>query len=572
MNEPAKKHQVIRIGDILVEQGLISAEQLQFALNEQRRSGRRLGRVLIDHNYVTDEQIAGALAKQLNLPFVNLKAFNLKSTAARQLPEIQARRFRALVLEDRGETVLVGMVDPSDLFAYDELARLLRRDMELAVITEDQFLQAVDLMYRKTEEITDLTKELEQEVGTVVDFGLLAASPALEEAPVVKLLQSIFEDAMQVRASDIHIEPQEGQLQVRFRIDGVLHLQTRADIKIASAMIVRLKLMSGLDISEKRLPQDGRFNAKLRQQQVVDVRISTLPTQYGESVVMRLLSKKGSILDLDSIGMPAEMLERYKRIVNQPNGIILVTGPTGSGKTTTLYATLAELNSPELKIITVEDPVEYRLAGINQVQVVEKIELTFSRVLRSILRQDPDIILVGEIRDSETAEIALRAAMTGHLMLSTLHTNSAASTPVRLLDIGIPTYMLASSLLAILAQRLVRKICDGCAEPYQPTPLERAWLADELGEEQVARHTFSRGRGCNHCNSTGYRGRIPVYEMLEVTPSAAEALHHFEPLEFDRVAREQMGRGTLRGHSTDLVLAGKTTISEAMRISSQLDE
>lgn len=243
MNEPAKKHQVIRIGDILVEQGLISAEQLQFALNEQRRSGRRLGRVLIDHNYVTDEQIAGALAKQLNLPFVNLKAFNLKSTAARQLPEIQARRFRALVLEDRGETVLVGMVDPSDLFAYDELARLLRRDMELAVITEDQFLQAVDLMYRKTEEITDLTKELEQEVGTVVDFGLLAASPALEEAPVVKLLQSIFEDAMQVRASDIHIEPQEGQLQVRFRIDGVLHLQTRADIKIASAMIVRLKLM-----------------------------------------------------------------------------------------------------------------------------------------------------------------------------------------------------------------------------------------------------------------------------------------------------------------------------------------
>jgi len=564
----AKPQQIIRIGDILVEQKLITAEQLQFALNEQRRTGRKLGRVLVDSSFVTDEQISSALAKQLKLPFINLKAFNLKAATARKLPEMHARRFRALVLEDREDTLLVGMVDPSDLFAFDELARMLRRDMELAVITEDHFLQAVDLVYRKTEEISDLTKELEQEVGNVVDFGLLAASQALEEAPVVKLLQTIFEDAVQVRASDIHVEPQEGQLQIRFRIDGVLHLQTQADMKIASAVIVRLKLMSGLDISEKRLPQDGRFNVKLRQGVVVDVRISTLPTQYGESVVMRLLNKKGSLLDLDNIGMPPAMLARYKRIIHQPNGIVLVTGPTGSGKTTTLYATLNELNSPEHKIITVEDPVEYRLAGVSQVQVREKIDLTFSRVLRSILRQDPDIILVGEIRDGETAEIAMRAAMTGHLMLSTLHTNSAASTPARLMDIGIPPFMLASSLLGIIAQRLVRVICDGCAQPYEPNHMEREWLADQL----VTQQTFSFGRGCNHCNGTGYRGRLPVYEMLEITPPVAEAIHRFDPLQFEKVAKAQMHGQTLRSHALDLVLAGKTTISEAIRISSQLED
>lgn len=568
-DRPAKATKtVVRIGDLLVEQKLITAEQLQSVLAEQKRTGRKLGRVLVDSSLVTDEQISTVLASQLNLPFINLKAFSLKAAISRKLSEIHARRFRALVLEERDDALLVGMVDPTDLFAFDELSRALHRELKLAVIAEGQFLQALDILYRKTDEISDLTKELEQEVGNVVDFGQLAAGPALEEAPVVKLLQTIFEDAIQVRASDIHIEPQEGQLQIRFRIDGVLHPQTQADMKIASAVVVRLKLMSGLDISEKRLPQDGRFNVKLRHGVVIDVRLSTLPTQYGESVVMRLLNKKGNILDLPQIGMPEPLLERFQRIIRQPSGIVLVTGPTGSGKTTSLYATLAELNSPEHKIITVEDPVEYRLAGVNQVQVNEKIDLTFARVLRSILRQDPDIVLVGEIRDSDTAEIALRAAMTGHLILSTLHTNSAATTPARLIDIGIPPFMLASSLLAVVAQRLVRKVCENCVQPYNPNLIERQWLDNE----GVSQEQFSTGKGCNLCNGTGCRGRIPVYEMLEITQPVAEAIHRFEPLNFEKVAKTQMEGNTLRTHAIALACEGKTTVAEAIRISSMIGE
>ena len=328
-----------------------------------------------------------------------------------------------------------------------------------------ELLQTIDRVYRRTDEITDFARELEQDLGdTVVDFGALGGTPGLEEAPVVKLLQSVFDDATQVRASDIHIEPQEKRLQIRFRIDGVLHLQTEADIRIAPALALRLKLMSELDISEKRLPQDGRFGVRVKQQQI-DVRISTMPTQYGESVVMRLLNQSGGMLRLDSIGMPPAMLKQFRAIVQRPNGLVLVTGPTGSGKTTTLYGALSELNTLEKKMITVEDPVEYRLPGVNQVQVNDKIELSFARVLRSALRQDPDVVLVGEMRDQETAQIGMRAALTGHLVLSTLHTNDAVSTPIRLLDMGVPRYMVATSLQAVLAQRLVRVICESCSEP-----------------------------------------------------------------------------------------------------------
>ncbi len=561
----------VRLGEILVGQKLVSEEQLKLALEEQKRTGRKLGRFFVEQGYVTEEQISEAIAKQLNIPFINLKFYNLKPEIVRLLPETQARRFRALVMEQKGTGVLVGMADPTDLFAYDEIARIVKRDINLAVVNETLLLATIDRMYRRTDEISGLAHELEAELGdTAVDFGALGQNQSLEDAPVVKLLQSVFEDAVQIRASDIHIEPQETRVQIRFRIDGMLHMQTEADPKIAGALALRLKLMSGLDISEKRLPQDGRFNVKLKNQ-AIDVRISTMPTQYGESVVMRLLSQSGGIPSLDRLGFPAEMLKRFRAIFTQPQGMVLVTGPTGSGKTTTLYSVLSELNSVDTKIITVEDPVEYRLPGINQVQVNEKIELSFSRVLRSALRQDPDIMLIGEMRDQETAQIAMRAAITGHMVLSTLHTNDAISTPIRLLDMGVPAYMVAMSVRAVLAQRLVRMVCESCSTGYTPLPSELTWLALEIGEEAKKRQ-YVHGRGCTHCNGTGFQGRVGVYEMMEMTAPLAEAVNHQDPNHFIKIARSQMAGWSLRRHAVALAANGKTTVAEAMRVSNTVED
>jgi MSHA biogenesis protein MshE len=562
----------VRLGEILVQQKLLSEEQLNQALADQKRSGRKLGRVFVESAFVTEEQISGALARQLGIPYINLKFYNINQDVVRLLPETQSRRFRALVLEDRRETVLVGVSDPTDLFAYDEIARLLKKSVELAVVNETEVLQAIDRIYRRTGEITGLARELEQDLGETnsIDFGALSANSGLEEAPVVKLLQSVFDDAAQVRASDIHIEPQDGRLQIRFRIDGVLHLQTEADIKIATPLALRLKLMADLDISEKRLPQDGRFAVKVRNQRI-DVRISTMPTQYGESVVMRLLSQVGTTLRLDAIGMQPALVERFRAIVQRPNGLVLVTGPTGSGKTTTLYSALSELNSVEKKLITVEDPVEYRLPGINQVQVNDKIDLSFARVLRSALRQDPDIVLVGEMRDQETAQIGLRAAMTGHLVLSTLHTNDAASTPLRLMDMGVPRYMVGGSLQAVLAQRLVRGLCESCSESHPLPAPERAWLRAELGD-RAETVPFFHGRGCSHCNGTGYRGRTGVYELLEMTRAVNEAINHPDPSHFLKTAYAEMRGETLRRSAVRLAIQGRTTVAEAMRVSNQMED
>lgn len=561
----------VRLGEILVGQKLLSEEQLMLALAEQKRSGRKLGRVFIEQGFVTEDQISEAIAKQLNIPYINLKYFSFKPENVLLLPETQARRFRAIVMEQKPAGILVGMADPTDLFAYDELARVLKRDLFLAVVNEAALLAAIDRMYRQTEKISNLAQELEAELGDAsVDFGTLGLNQNLEDAPVVKLLQTVFEDATQVRASDIHIEPQENKLQIRFRIDGVLHLQTETDPKVATALALRLKLMSGLDISEKRLPQDGRFNVRVKGQSV-DVRISTMPTQHGESVVMRLLNQSGGILGLDRLGFPPDMLKRFRELFMRPNGMVLVTGPTGSGKTTTLYSVLSELNSVERKVITVEDPVEYRLPGINQVQVNEKIELSFSRVLRSVLRQDPDIILVGEMRDQETAQIGMRAAITGHMVLSTLHTNDAASTPVRLLDMGVPRYMVATSLNAVLAQRLVRVVCESCATDYQLLPAEQAWLEMELGANATHKRWVT-GRGCTQCNGTGFAGRVGVYEMLEMTPQLVDAVGHHDPNHFVKVARQQVAAWSLRRHAVALAAAGRTTVAEAMRVSNVADE
>ena len=560
-----------RLGEILVQQNLLSQEQLQASLEEQKKTGRKLGRVFVDKGFVTEEQISEAIARQINAPYINLKYYNIKPAVVRLLPEAQARRFRALALEERDNAVRVGFADPTDLFAYDEVARLLKREIDIAVVTESQLLETVDRVYQRTEEISGLAKELTAELGEgAIDLGVLALTPGLEEAPVVKLLQSVFEAATQVRASDIHIEPQERALVIRFRVDGVMHVQTEADMKIASALVLRLKLMSGLDISEKRLPQDGRFNVKVRNA-AIDVRISTMPTQYGESVVMRLLNQGAGMLRLEHLGMPPGILERLREAIHRSSGMVLVTGPTGSGKTTTLYAALAEINTTEKKIITVEDPVEYRLAGINQVQVNDKIDLSFERVLRSALRQDPDVILVGEMRDQVTAEIGLRAAITGHMVLSTLHTNDAASTPIRLLDMGVPRYMVAMSLQMVIAQRLVRVICEHCARPRRLNPQEHEWLRAEIGDE-VDRHEYREGAGCSHCNGTGYLGRSGIYEMLEMTAPVVEAANREDPAEFIRAAREQMAHHNLRRDAIRAVTEGRTTVYEAMRTTSQYEE
>ncbi len=562
----------IRLGDLLIAQGLLTGEQLKMALDEQKRSGRKLGRIFVDSGYVTEEEISKALAGQLRIPFIDLKQFNPRPELIKLLPEAQARRFRALVLDEAEGRLRVGFTDPTDLAAYDEIVRIVRRDIEQAVVTESQLLATIDRVYRRTEEISGLAKELTAELGDVpVEFGdLLGLAPGAEDAPVVKLLQTVFEEALRTRASDIHIEPQERALRIRFRIDGVLHVQTEADAKIATAVALRLKLMSGLDISEKRLPQDGRFNVKIRNASV-DVRISTMPTQYGESVVMRLLNQNSGLLGLDRMNIPPRVLERLRHAIRRPSGMVLVTGPTGSGKTTTLYAALTELNSPEKKIITVEDPVEYRLPGINQVQVHEKIDLSFERVLRAALRQDPDVVLVGEMRDQTTAEIGMRASITGHMVLSTLHTNDVISTPIRLLDMGVPRYMVALSLQMVLAQRLVRVLCENCGEPHAPTPNEHEWLRYELADK-VDGYTYRRGRGCAHCNGTGYQGRTGVYEILEMTNELVEAINHEDTGVFVQAARRQMAGQTLRRDAVRLVVQGKTTIDEAMRISNQFEE
>jgi MSHA biogenesis protein MshE len=564
----SRRPERVRLGDILVQQKLLSAEQLSAALGEQKRSGRKLGRVLIDTGYLTEDQIAEALARQLAMPFINLKYFNLNQGVVRKMPEIQARRFRALVLEDRGEELLVAMADPTDLFAYDEITRLLRKPISVAVVSESLLLQTIDRVYRRTEQITSLARELGEDIGDVVDFAALGLGLGGEDAPVVKLLQSMFEDAVQVKASDVHIEPQEGNLHIRFRIDGVLILQTEAESRISPAVVQRLKLMSGLDIAERRLPQDGRFSVKVREQ-FIDVRISTLPTQYGESVVMRLLNREGGIHELDDLGMPEDMRARLRKAIFRYTGMVLVTGPTGSGKTTTLYAALNELNTTDRKIITVEDPVEYRLPGANQVQVNEKIDLTFSRVLRSALRQDPDVVLVGEMRDAETAQIGLRAAITGHMVLSSLHTRDAVSAPLRLVDMGVPAYMVAYSLQAVIAQRLVRLVCESCAEPHQPDAHEGQWLL-RAGPYSEAR--IVRGKGCQRCNGSGYYGRGGVFEMLEVDAELAALATSNDPSRFMEVAHRQMVGQTLRDSATRLVWEGRTTVAEAMRVTAQAED
>jgi MSHA biogenesis protein MshE len=568
-DEAPRRPPKLRIGELLVENGLLSSEQLETALREQKKLGHKLGRTLIELGYVEEDQLLEVLSRQLRIPVVGLQSLRPDPGVVQMLPELQARRFRAVVLEDQGGEVQIGMVDPSDVFAYDELSRILKRRVRPAVVRESELFDFIDRVYGRSDEISSLAEALHEDLGES-DFDLerIGEDAGASEAPVVRLLQSLFEDAVRSRASDIHIEPDESVLRIRQRVDGILREQVMPERRIAPALVLRLKLMASLDISERRLPQDGRFNIKVRKRSI-DVRLSTMPVAYGESVVMRLLDQSEGCVSMGQLGMPAPMLGQLERLIHRPDGLILVTGPTGSGKTTTLYAALAELNTPERKIITVEDPVEYRLPRINQVQIQPKIGLTFARVLRTALRQDPDIVMVGEMRDAETVEIALRAAMTGHLVLSTLHTNDAISSAMRLADMGAESFLLASSLRAVIAQRLIRTICPECSVPAAPDERDRYRL-ERIRPDIVDHEDFRRGEGCDACNGTGYRGRMGVHELLELDEDTSRALGRGDPDAYPDAARRVAGYRPLVDSALDAAVEGSTTLAEVFRVAGEL--
>lgn len=561
----------IRLGDLLVEKNVITEAQLNDALKEQKVHRQRLGKVLTSLGYVDEKQLLKLLAEQLSIEFIDLVHFKINTKVVHYLNEMSARRLRALVIDEKDGKFLVVMADPTDLDKFDQLQEKLSKPVKLCVAIEAEILSNIDNLYRSSSEISNLAGALEDELEET-DFDLPGLNDNLsnEEAPVAKLLQTIFDEALHMKASDIHLEPDANVLRVRMRVDGQLQEQIIKETRIVPALVLRLKLMCGLDISEKRKPQDGRFHIRAHGHDV-DIRLSTMPVQYGESVVMRLLDQSSGLLKLDQTGIEAKILRQIKKLLAFPHGLILVTGPTGSGKTTTLYAALSELNSPERKIITIEDPVEYKLSRINQVQVNTKIDLTFARVLRTVLRQDPDVILVGEMRDTETAEIALRAAVTGHLVLSTLHTNDTLSAAIRLADMGVEPYLLASAIRGIIAQRLVRRICSFCSADYQASEQESAWLIKQKFDTQQNTQ-WKAGKGCIHCNNTGYRGRAAIFEILLPNHKMLEALRKKDFSQFSSIAKQSEFFKPLSDSAINLARQGITSIHEVMRVCESVDE
>ncbi|MFV2057313.1 MAG: GspE/PulE family protein [Thiohalomonadales bacterium] len=555
----------IRLGDLLVEHKYISEGQLSSALNEQKRTGRKLGRVLVEHGYIKEDQILKLLSTQLKLPYIDLAEFTFSPDIVKIVPETVARRYRVIALHHEQDGLLIGMADPTNIFAFDELVRLLKQPIVLAVVRESDLLLAIDQQYQRDGEIQSLAAEVDEDIAeNVFDINTLNQGPTQSDAPVVKLIETIFEDAIKMRASDIHIEPDEKVLRIRRRIDGVLFEQVMDEKRIAVALISKLKLMAGMDISEKRLPQDGRFDLKVKDN-AVDVRVATMPTTTGEAIVMRLLDRSNNILSLDNLGLHADLLQIIKRQVQRPHGLLLVTGPTGSGKTTTLYSMLNELNSPQKKIITAEDPVEYQLPRINQVQIAAKIGLNFPTVLRSTLRQDPDVMFIGEIRDKETADICLRAAMTGHLVLSSLHTNDSISTAMRLIDMGAESFLVAASINVIIAQRLIRKVCENCRQDYILSQIDKAWLDNTAMSEHIS-HRYVEGVGCSRCNNTGFQGRMAIHEILEFNDPLRNFVRRGEFEEFKQAAIQQKSFTSLQVAGINAAISGHTSLSEAIRI------
>jgi len=559
-----------RIGEYFVDAGVLTQEQVDRVLFEQTKTKGHFGEVLLKIGLLDEETFVTTLAKQIKVPLLDLKQVTFDPATIQLIPESFARTYKALAIEMKADHVVVGMEDPSDINALDALSKLVPLPIEPVLVRPSELRPLFNLFYQHESEIAHLASSVdilkqEAEKSTKSQPEEIVSSA---DAPVVRMVNLIFEDAIRKGASDIHIEPDDEVLRIRIRVDGILHEQVLQQNSVASMIASRLKTLAGLNISEQRLPQDGHFDIYVSGKKI-DVRLSTMPIQYGESVVMRLLDQSSVVAKLDQLGMPAEMLSHFRYQSGRPHGMILVTGPTGSGKTTTLNAALRERNSPEEKIITVEDPVEYKLSRVNQIQINSQIGLDFPRVLRSALRQDPDVILIGEIRDHESMEIALRASMTGHLVLSTLHTNSAISTISRLIDLGSKGYLLASTLRAVVAQRLVRKICTKCTQEVAPVTHEKIWVDSVLGE-RAKRAQFMQGKGCSQCMDTGYSGRIGVFEMIVIDEQLKIDLNREDIESFERHANAQDRFSSVLNEAMELALSGVTSIEEVMRVTDGL--
>ncbi|OLE54628.1 MAG: type IV-A pilus assembly ATPase PilB [Acidobacteria bacterium 13_1_20CM_3_53_8] len=593
-----------KLGEILVRENLLTPQQLRQALDYQREHGGRLGFNLVKLGLVSDDTITAVLSRQYGVPSVNLDLFDIDEPVIRLIPQEVAQKYSVLPLSRVGATLTLAMVDPTNVFAMDDIKFMTGLNIEPVVVSEASVHEAISKYYDVSREIelagmadavvvdmgnaalgglgSGITKEdlvslenleLDMEAAEGVEviddneeIDLSTLSRMSEDAPVVRLVNVLLVDALRRGASDIHVEPYEKELRIRFRIDGVLYDVMHPPLKLRDALVSRLKIMSKLDISEKRLPQDGRIKIKVKvdaRSRELDFRVSTLPTLFGEKVVLRLLDKENLMLDMTKLGFEPESLAKFQRNINKPYGMVLVTGPTGSGKTNTLYSALQSLNTPETNIMTAEDPVEFNLQGINQVQMKEQIGLNFAAALRAFLRQDPNIVLVGEIRDFETAEIAIKAALTGHLVLSTLHTNDAPSTISRLMNMGIEPFLVATSVNLIQAQRLIRRVCKDCKKE-NPTPIE-ALLEIGFTQEEARQMKTYKGKGCPTCNNTGYKGRIGLYEVMEVTDDIRELiLIGASALELRKKAIDD-GMITLRQSGLYKIRAGVTTIEEVVR-------
>jgi type IV pilus assembly protein PilB len=564
-----------RLGEILIREKLISPEQLQQALQFQKQHGGRLGNCLVKMGLVTDEEVTSVLSRQYGVPSINLKYYEVDPSVIKLVPQETALRYQVVPLSRVGSTLTIAMTDPTNVFAMDDIKFMTGFNVEPVVASETAILEAISKFYGNATSGEELDKVMKDLTGEEADLELAAEEQeadlatlekAAEEAPIVRLVNLILTDSVKKGASDIHVEPYEKELRVRFRVDGVLQTVMSPPLKLKDAITSRLKIMSKLDISEKRLPQDGRIMIKYARdgrRKELDFRVSTVPTLYGEKIVLRLLDKENLRLDMTKLGFEPESLEKFERNILKPYGMVLVTGPTGSGKTNTLYSSVSRLNQPDTNIMTAEDPVEFQLPGINQVQMKEQIGLNFASALRAFLRQDPNIILVGEIRDFETAEIAVKAALTGHLVLSTLHTNDAPSTISRLMNMGIEPFLVATSVNLICAQRLVRRICSNCKE--QADVPEQALLDAGFTPEEAKTVKIMHGRGCNVCNNTGYKGRTGLYEVMEITDELRELiLVGASSLELKKKALEQ-GMITLRRSGLIKLAAGQTSMEEVLR-------
>jgi len=544
-----------RLGDILVESGVISQKQLEDALDEQKRSKRRLGEILISKGILDEDAIADVLSNQLRLERVRLRNTIISPDVVRIIPESVARRYNIVPVSLHGDTLKVAFSDPLDVRAQDELSFLTGYRIEPVVATPSEISQTIENLYSIKEEARRLVESI------AANRREAAPEAEVEEnAPVVKLVSYIISRAVEEGASDIHFEPQGDGLLIRYRVDGLLRYVEQFSLDMALPVVSRLKIMAGMDIAEKRLPQDGRVVLKVGDKDV-DIRISTLPTVYGEKVVLRLLDRTSILIGLEKLGLLEDDMKKILQMISHPYGMLLVTGPTGSGKTTTLYSILNRLAKEEYNVVTVEDPVEYQLKGINQVQVNEKAGLLFSTALRSILRQDPDIIMVGEIRDYETAELAVRAALTGHFVLSTLHTNDAPGALTRLVDMGVEPFLIASSVVGVVAQRLVRKICEQCKESYLPAP-------EVITENSLPEGTlFYRGKGCEYCRFSGYRGRTAIFEVMKMSERISTlVMKKASSGEIRQVAIRE-GMKTLFEDGKEKVISGITTLEEVLRVS-----